>query len=186
MELNKIEYIKCNSYETEIEKFWVDFKSNLLKKNYDTTLIEFKIERNFEGAVSGEFAGILITIMMSLPGCTLATIELWEKLQKHLKNNREKKRLPRILNMKMLENLCRLELFQRGLKKFDLIESKKLIQNFEKNEDNHYSSNTDFEYCDDAYKTNVASFIFESHRYIYTFIVDNDGEITNFKKSKKN
>ncbi|MEP5253501.1 MAG: hypothetical protein ABJQ39_00450 [Winogradskyella arenosi] len=178
MQKGSIEYIKCGNYETEIEKFWLEIKTDVLSTLEDKTVFDFKLNRQFVGAVSGEFAGILIEVILSLPECTLATIAIWEKISKHFKATREVDRLPRLLNMKILENLCRFELMQNDIKNFELIKAKKLIQENEPDED--------FNYVDDAYKCKVAKFVFKSKKYKFTFIIDNDGEITDYKKTKNN
>ena len=79
--------------------------------------------------------------------------------------------------MKILENLCRYELIQEGVKNFKLVKSKKLIQKDEPDES--------FTYVDDAYKRKVAKFVFESKKEKFTFIIDNDGEVSKFKRTKK-
>lgn len=173
MQQGIIEYIKCEDYETEIEKFWYDIKFEILNSLDDITLFDFKLKRQFVGAVSGEFAGILIEVVLSLPECTLATYEIWKKITNHFKDNRDKNRLPRLLNMKILENLCRFELMQNGIKKFELVKSKKLIQSKELKEN--------FSYEDDAWKCPVAKFIFKTKKHRFTFFIDNDGEITKYK-----
>lgn len=178
MQKGNIEYIKCGEYETEIEKFWLEIKADVLFNLSDSTTFDFKLNRQFVGAVSGEFAGILIEVILSLPECTLATIEIWRKINNHFKSNREKARLPRLLSMKVLENLCRFELMQNGTKKFELTKAKKLIQEDEPDED--------FNYVDDAYKCSVAKFVFKSKKYKFAFIIDNDGEITDYKRTENN
>jgi hypothetical protein len=176
MQKANIEYIKCQDYEIEIEKFWIEIKFEVLSTLKDITLLDFNLKRQFVGAVSGEFAGILIEVILSLPECTLATFEIWKKISKHFKENREKDRLPRLLNMKILENLCRFELMQNGIKSFELVKSKKLIQRNELDED--------FSYIDDAWKCAVAKFVFKTKKHKFTFFIDNDGEITKYKKLK--
>ncbi len=178
MQKGNIEYIKCQDYETEIEKFWIEIKFEVLSTLQDITLFDFSIKRQFVGAISGEFAGILIEVILSLPECTLATVEIWKKISKHFKENRKKGRLPRLLNMKILENLCRFELMQNRVKDFELVKSKKLIQGNESEED--------FSYIDDAWKCAVAKFVFKSKKHSFTFLIDNDGEITDYKKVKNN
>lgn len=173
-----IEYIKCGKYEIEIEEFWLEIKADVLSNLDDETIFEFNLSRQFVGAISGEFAGILIEIILSLPECTLATIKLWEKINKHFKSNREKERLPRILSMKVLENLCRLELLQNGVENFKLTKAKKLIQEDQLDDE--------FNYVDDAYKCTVAKFIFKSKKFKYKFLIDNDGEIKDFQRTNNN
>lgn len=178
MQKGYIEYLKCGNYETEIEKFWLEIKSDILSSLDDESLFDFELKRQFVGAISGEFAGILIEVILSLPECTLATYDIWKKISKHFDTNREKARLPRLLNMKILENLCRFELMQNGIKSFELIKSKKLIQENEPEQN--------FSYVDDAWKISVAKFVFQSKKYKFTFMIDNDGEITDYKKVKNN
>lgn len=177
MKTVQLEYLKCNKYESEIEIFWIDIKKDILISLDDESIFQFNMKREFVGAVSGEFAGIIIQILLSIPPCIDATFKLWSKVNSHFELQRKKDRIPRILSMNILENICRFKLIEQGVEKLELIKSKKLIQENE--------SSDSFSYCDDAYKCNVAKFIFVSDKNKYSFIIDNDGEVTHFKKSKR-
>ena len=180
-----IEYLQCSSYEKDLEQFWIEIKNNVHKYQKDTSLINYKMGRKYEGAVIGEYAGIIFSILLAIPPCTIATIEIWEKINKHLKEKRSQKKLPRILNLSTLENLCKLDLISKGFRSFETIKIEKLV---EKKTSEYYPNLTDQDFVGDEGfdKATCAKIIFDTQNHKHHYLIDNDGEITKYERIEKN
>jgi hypothetical protein len=184
MEKINIEYLKTNTVEEEheIEQFWIDIRKEIYKLEEDHSLVYYNIRRGHASAYIGEYAGVFFQLLITILPLTDATISIWEKIYNHIKTKREKGKIVRILNLTLLENLCRYDLInQKKVKNAELVKSMKLIDlNI-----NGYDSDIDFPYEDTLDKVECAKIVFKNKKYKYEYIIASDGDITSFERKNK-
>ncbi|GMQ35744.1 hypothetical protein [Algoriphagus taiwanensis] len=181
MERINIEYLKTDSIEDEfeIEQFWIDIRKELYRIEEDNTLFYFNVRRGHASAYIGEYAGIFFQVLIDIIPLADATLSIWEKISNHIKSKRDKGKIVRILNLTLLENLCRYDLINhKGVKNAEITKSEKLV---DKGIDK-YNSDIDFPYEETLDKVNCAKITFESKKYRYVYIIASDGDITNYER----
>lgn len=184
MEKINIEYLKADSIEEEfeIEQFWLNIRKEIYKLEEDNTLVYFNIRRGHASAYIGEYAGIFFQLLITILPLTDATLSIWEKISNHLKSKREKGKIIRVLNLSLIENLCRYDLVtNKHVKNAENIKSEKLIDK----EIEGYDPDLDFPYEETLDKVDCAKITFENRKYQYIYIVASDGDITKFQRIEK-
>ncbi|MDM1467814.1 hypothetical protein HX030_12325 [Myroides odoratimimus] len=184
MEKINIEYLKANSIEEEfeIEQFWLDIRKDIYKHEEDNSLVYYQIRRGHASAYIGEYAGIFFQLLITILPLTDATLSIWEKINNHLKSKREKGKIVRVLNLSLIENICRFDLITtKSVKDAEIVKSEKLIDK----EIEGYDSDLDFPYEETLDKVDCAKITFENKKYQYVYIVASDGDITKFERTEK-
>ena len=181
MEKINLEYLKADSFadELEIETFWIEIRKEILLTENDPTLLHYELKRGFAPAVIGEFAGIYMDIILIVPVIDSA-LSIWEKINNHFFEQRQKGKIIRILNLVTLENLCKYDLItSKNVKNALLVKSKKLVDNKIKLDGDY-----DFTYEESLKKIDCAKIIFKDNLYKYIYVISSDGEITSFKRKR--
>lgn len=184
MEKINIEYLKTNLIEDEfeIEQFWIDIRKEIYKIEEDHSLVYFNIRRGHASAYIGEYAGVFFQILITVLPLSDATLSIWEKIYNHIKLKREKGKVLRVLNLTLLENICKFDLIiNKGVKNAYITKSEKLVDK----EIEGYDSDLDFPYEETLDKVNCALIVFENKKYLYEYTIASDGEITSFNRKEK-
>ncbi|CDN74511.1 hypothetical protein [Elizabethkingia anophelis] len=181
MEKINIEYLKTDLVEEEfeIEQFWLDIRKEIYNIEEDNTLVYYSIRRGHASAYIGEYAGIFFHLVITILPLADATLSIWEKIYNHIKSKREKGKIVRVLNLTLLENLCKCDLIiHKNIKDAELVKSEKLIDKNFKNDD----PDIDFPYEDTLNKIDCAKITFKNKKYKYIYIIASDGDITSFER----
>jgi len=184
MERINIEYLKANTIEEEleIEQFWLDIRKQIYKLEEDHSLVYYNIRRGHASAYIGEYAGIFFQLLITILPLTDATLSIWEKISNHLKSKRQNGKIIRVLNLSLIENLCKYDLItNKNVKNAEIVKSEKLIDK----EIEGYDPDLDFPYEDTLDKVDCAKITFENKKYLYVYIVASDGDITKFERIEK-
>ena len=184
MEKINIEYLKADSIEEEfeIEQFWLDIRKEIYKLEKVNSLVYFNIRRGHASAYIGEYAGIFFQFLITILPLTDATLSIWEKINNHLESKREKGKIIRVLNLSLIENLCRFDLVtNKNVKNAEIVKSEKLIDK----EIEGYDQDLDFPYEYSLDKVDCGKITFENTKYQYVYIVASDGDITKFERIEK-
>lgn len=184
MQKINIEYLKTDNIkeEFEIEEFWLNIRKEIYKMEEDNSLIYFNIRRGHASAYIGDYAGVFFQILLTIIPFTEASISIWEKIHNHIKSKREIGKVVRVLNLSLLENLCKYDLvINKNMKNAELISAKKLVDLDSKG----YDEDIDFPYEESLDKVNCAKIVFENKKYKFEYIIASDGDITSFKRVEK-
>lgn len=184
MDKINIEYLKANSIdeEFEIEQFWIDIRRELYNIEEDHSLIYYNVRRGHASAYIGEYAGIFFQILITVLPLTDASISIWEKIYNHIKSKREKGKVVRVLNLTLLENLCKYDLVNfKNVKNAEITKCEKLV---DKNIEG-YDSDLDFPYEDTLDKVDCAKIKFENKKYIFEYVIASNGEISKYERIEK-
>ncbi|TDB69085.1 hypothetical protein [Arundinibacter roseus] len=183
MEKLHIEYLKTDSIEEEfeIENFWINIRKEIYSIHEDDSLVYFNIRRGHASAYLGEYAGIFFQVLITILPLLEPTLFLWKKINDHIKIKREEGKIIRVLNLSLLENLCKYDLIiNKKVKNAELIKSEKLIDKNIIGDD----LDIDFPYEETLNKVNCAKIEFENKKYQFLYIISSDGEISNFERKK--
>jgi len=171
----KVQFLRVTN-EEDIDNFFIDVKRQLVK-NADPTLVQVELKREYAPAAMGQWAGIITTIIMNFPQCIHATIMLWDIFAKKLQDFSTKNESPRIGDQFTLENLCRRHLLHQGISEFNLISFRWTV------DEAYLDNRKEVTYDEDiASKQRIAEFVFKDSEFEYDYLIDNDGEITSFRK----
>jgi len=184
MEKINVEYLKNETIEDEleIEQFWIEIRKELYKIEKDNSLIYYNVRRGHASAYIGDYAGIFIQIIITILPLTDATLSIWEKIYNHIKSKREKGKVIRVLNLTLLENLCRYDLINhKAVKNAEITKSEKLIDKDIKG----YDPDLDFPYEESLDKVDCAKITFENKKYRFEYIISSDGDITSYERIEK-
>jgi hypothetical protein len=181
MEKIHIEYLKADTIEEEfeIEQFWIDIRKYIYEIEPDHSLVYFNVRRGHASAYIGEYAGVFFQILLTIVPFVEASISIWEKVYNHIKSKRENGKIVRILNLTLLENLCKYDLIvNKNVKNAEIVKSEKLVDI----DVDSYGEDIDFPYEETLDKVECAKITFDSKKHKFIYTIASDGDIISFEK----
>lgn len=173
---------ESTSDEIELEKFWLEIKEDFYKAEDDNSNIRIESRRMHQSAFAGEYAGIFIEIVINGIPLIDATLNIWEKIVKHLDTKRLQGKTIRINNLTSLENICKVDLIsQKNVKNAEIFDSKILTPNYVEDQ----QKEREFIYEGSVKIENAARITFENKKEKFTYIIQTDGNIVDFQRRKK-